>query len=129
MQAVAKVGMMQPPPEHKWLRIRRRDVPRRLLEAIAGFIGVLTRQRGLAAQPGVRRQWIRIDIRPDVADDGPVITCILINEGGGRAPRHDTLPDHVEKHGAIVVVAPVHWRIEELADLQLYAIAHLQRTV
>jgi len=39
------------------------------------------------------------------------------------------LPDHVEKHGAIVVVAPVHRGIEELGDLQLYAIAHLQRTV
>src|SRR5437667_1331219 len=34
MRAIAKVRVMQPPPEHERLRIRRRDVPRQLLEAM-----------------------------------------------------------------------------------------------
>src|SRR5205085_3044864 len=113
METVAKVCFMQPPPEHERLRIGLRDVPRCLLEAIAGFIGILIRQCGLASHPRVGGQWIRVDIRPDAADDRPVISRVLITEGGGRVPRYNALAHNVEKYGAIVVLASVHRTVEE----------------
>ena len=124
MRAGAEVGVMQPPSEHEGLAVGRRNVSRHLLEAMFRLVGILIGQRGQAAEPGVRRQRIGIEALIDVANDAAGESHVT-----SLCPRHDALADDVEHRGAVVVVPPVPRCLEELADLDLDAVAQLQRPV
>ena len=73
--------------------------------------GILVGQRRQPAEPRLLRQRKRVEQFP------------------APLPRHDAPADHVEHSGAVVVLAPVLRRFEELADFHLDAIAGLQRSL
>src|SRR6186713_3005326 len=118
MDTIAKVGMVQTPAEHERLAVRGRNVAGGLFEAMLWLIGVLIRQRGLAAEPGVRWQWEGIETLVAAIDNAAIQPHVL-----SLGPGHDPLPDNVEQHSPVVIVAAVSRRIQKLADLNLHTVA------
>src|SRR3954470_22736611 len=88
------------------------------------LVRVLIRERRLAAQPRVRGQRVGVEILIDVSDDAAIETHVL-----AFGPRHDSLADNVKQAGAVIVVSPVPRSEEELADLDLDPITHLQGAI
>ncbi len=117
-----KVRVMDAAAEHEGLPVLGSDVSRHLFEAIFRLVGVLVRQGGLAAKPGVFGKDGGIEGRYAGHRRG----CILPFLG---VPRNDSPPDDVKEGGAVIVVPAVPRREDELADFQLHFVPDLERPV
>ena len=114
--AIAEVGVVDPAAEDEVLTVDGREVARHLHEAVVGLVRVLVRQGRSSAAPGDRREGV-----------GVLALGAVLTEDAARLPRDHALSDDVEDRRSVVVAPAVRHRVEELAQLELEAVAHLER--
>src|SRR5262245_430318 len=86
--------------------------------------GILIWPSGFTATRRVRGQRIEVKALVATIDDATIQPDVFACD-----PRHDPLPDDVEHRRAVIIKAAITRPIQELADLDLHAVAQLQSAI